>query len=91
VATLDASRVEARTTRSLSSVSEDDEDEGEGDQEGEGEGEGEGEENGSVVGPPRWPRRRLSGFESIDETVDPDLERDAMDGAMRAKPPDRTG
>ncbi|KAI9570815.1 major facilitator superfamily domain-containing protein [Boletus coccyginus] len=89
VATSDASRVEARMARSASSDSSDDDDDD--DVEGDQDGEVQGEEDGSVVGPPRWPRRRLSGFESIDETVDPDLERDAMDEAMRAKLPTRTG
>jgi hypothetical protein len=60
-ATLDASRVEAQSARTVRSDDEDDE---------------EGEDR-SVVCPPRRPRRQLSGFESIDETVDPDLERDS--------------
>lgn len=35
--------------------------------------------------PVRRPQRRLSGFESIDETVDPDLERARYTAArMRA-------
>lgn len=46
--------------------------------------EAEADEDGLVEGAPgaqaRRPRRRLSGFESIDETVDPDLERDTTAG-----------
>lgn len=71
VAPSDASRAEAQTTRSAPDDDDEDEDE-------------EGEDR-TVVGPPRRPRRRLSGFESEDETVDPDLERDRYEAVRRTE------
>ncbi|KAG6375867.1 major facilitator superfamily domain-containing protein [Boletus reticuloceps] len=61
--TSDESRVEARTTGSAGAVRSD-----------EGEEVNEGEEDGLAVGPPAGPRHPLSGFETIHQTMDPDLE-----------------
>ncbi|KAF8126630.1 MFS general substrate transporter [Boletus edulis] len=62
--TSDESRVEARTAGSAGAVRSD-----EGEEVNE-----EREEDGFAVGPPAGPRYPLSGFETIHQTMDPDLE-----------------